>query len=139
MNKIIKLVATGFGSGYSPYLPGTVGSAVAALFAYFYNLELWQIIILILLGIYLCNKAESILQQHDSPHIVYDEFCGMFIAVWQLTTPWAFIASFIIFRFFDMVKPYPINKLQKLPGGWGIMMDDIAAGFITRILIWLIL
>ena len=138
MNKLIKFLATGFGSGYSPCLPGTAGSLVAALFVYFYKLDLWHILILILLGIYICNKAELLFKKHDSPHIVFDEFCGIFIATWKLTTPLSFVTAFILFRFFDMTKPYPINKLQVLPGGLGIMADDIAAGLIARFLVEII-
>jgi phosphatidylglycerophosphatase A len=138
MNKVIKFLATGFGSGYAPYFPGTVGSVVAAVIAYLYSLQLWQIAILCLIGIFICGRAEAIFKEHDSPHIVFDEFCGMFIAAWQLANPVAIITAFIIFRFFDIQKPYPINKLQSLSGGWGIMADDIVAGVFARVLIWLL-
>jgi phosphatidylglycerophosphatase A len=138
MNKVIKFLATGFGSGYAPYFPGTVGSVVAAVIAYLYILQLWQIAILCLIGIFICGRAEAVFKEHDSPQIVFDEFCGMFIAAWQLANPMAIITAFIIFRFFDIQKPYPINKLQSLSGGWGIMADDIVAGVFARVLIWLL-
>ncbi|PKM89981.1 MAG: phosphatidylglycerophosphatase A [Firmicutes bacterium HGW-Firmicutes-12] len=138
MNSLIRFVAIGFGCGYAPYFPGTVGSVVAVFIAYLYQFQLWQIAIFCLVGIFICGRAETILQEHDSSHIVFDEFCGMFIAAWQLANPMALIVAFILFRFFDIVKPYPINKLQSLPGGWGVMADDITAGVAARVLVWLV-
>ncbi len=137
MTHLIKMIATGFGSGYSPWFPGTAGSALAAVITWFVPLQIWHIVLLCLAGIFICEKAEILLKKHDSPHIVFDEFCGIFIATWGLTSLSSFLMAFIFFRFFDMVKPYPIAKLQELPGGWGIMADDLAAGFIARLLVQL--
>ena len=133
MKTIIKLIAT----GYSPWLPGTTGSALAAVIAWFLSLEALDIVFLCLAGIYICAKGEIFFQEHDSPHIVFDEFCGIFIATWSLTSLSDFFLAFCLFRFFDMVKPYPISKLQELPGGWGVMADDMAAGLIARLLVHL--
>lgn len=138
MNKLIRILATGFGSGYSPYFPGTIGSALAAVFVYFYHLALWQVFLICLAGVFICHRGEVLLKQHDSPHIVFDEFCGVFIATWQIADPLVFIEAFIMFRFFDMVKPFPIKRLEALPGGWGIMADDVAAGLAARLLVALI-
>lgn len=133
MKIIYRILATGFGSGYAPKFPGTVGTALAAIFAWYYNLSIAQIIILSLLGVLICTKGEEILNRHDSPNIVFDEFCGFFIAVWNVDTFLLYLTAFVLFRIFDILKPYPINKLQELPGGWGVMADDIAAGIIARI------
>lgn len=135
MRMLIRILATGLGSGYFPYLPGTTGTAAAAVIAYFYKLQLWQIFIICLVGVFICQEGEKIFRQHDSPQIVFDEFCGLFIATWQVETPALFFAAFLLFRFLDMVKPFPIKQLQELPGGWGVMADDIAAGLIARALL----
>jgi len=137
MNTLTKMLATGFGSGYAPRFPGTTGSLLAAVFAWFVELKAGHIIFLCLVGVYICGQGEKILDSTDSPHIVFDEFCGLFIAVWQLDSIGHFFTAFILFRFFDMVKPFPINKLQELPGGWGVMVDDVAAGLAARTMIYL--
>ncbi|MCR4440902.1 MAG: phosphatidylglycerophosphatase A [Peptococcaceae bacterium] len=134
MKFLIKAIATGFGSGYAPRFPGTTGSALAAVIAWIYHPDIWQIIVLCAAGIFICDRAEAILNEHDSPHIVFDEICGMFIASWQIQDIRIFLVAFVLFRFFDMVKPFPINKLQELPGGLGIMADDLAAGLAARLL-----
>ena len=137
MNLLIKFLATGFGSGYSPRLPGTTASALAAIFAWFVALETWHLVLLCFAGVYICGQGERILNEHDSPHIVFDELCGLFIAVWRLDSLGYFFAAFILFRFFDIAKPFPIGKLQELPGGWGVMADDIAAGLAARLILLL--
>lgn len=135
MKLLVKIMATGFGSGYSPYLPGTTGSLVAAFIAWHYSFAAWKILLISLIGVLICGEGERILGQHDSPHIVFDEFCGILLSTLHVHSLNLFIAAFFLFRFFDMLKPYPINRLQALPGGWGIMADDLAAGVITRILL----
>lgn len=138
MITLYQMLATGFGSGYSPVFPGTVGSVVAVIIAWFLDIDILQIIILSFLGVHICTKGEEILKKHDSPNIVFDEFCGIFIAVWKVDSIILYIAAFLLFRFFDIVKPYPINELQKLPKGWGVMADDLAAGIVARIGVFII-
>ncbi len=138
MNNVVKFFATGFYTGYSPIMPGTAGCVPALLIAWLIPLELWHIFVLCLAGVYICNYAENMLNEHDSPKIVFDEFCGLFIATWQLETGYLYLIAFILFRLFDIFKPYPINRLQALPGGWGIMADDLAAGIIVRLLMLLV-
>lgn len=135
INSLIKLLATGFYTGYFPFFPGTVGSLAAVLLAWFFHWELWQITILSLLGILICAKAETLFAEHDPGKIVYDEFCGMFLAAWGASTPIQFLVAFLLFRLLDIVKPYPINKIQELPGGLGVMADDLLAGGLARILL----
>lgn len=139
MNVLIKILATGFGSGYTPRFPGTAGSVLAAVIAWFCQPGIGLIIFLCLVGVYICGQGEKILNKHDSPQIVFDEFCGLFIAVWRLDSAGLIMVGLILFRFFDIVKPYPINKLQEFPGGWGVMADDIAAGLAARAIIYLLL
>lgn len=139
MNILVKILATGFGSGYFPRIPGTAGSLAAAMVTYYLPVEVWQLVLFCLAGVYICGQAEKILGCHDSPHIVFDEFCGMFIAAWGLRSPGLVLAAFVLFRFFDMAKPLFINRLQELPGGWGVMADDIAAGAAARLILALVL
>ena len=138
MNAIVKFFATGFFTGYSPIMPGTAGSAAAILIAWLVPLASWHILLLFFAGVWLCGRAEGLFSEHDSPKIVFDEFCGIFIATWQLQHGYFYLIAFILFRFFDILKPNPINRLQDLPGGWGIMADDIAAGIIVRMLLFLV-
>ena len=135
MKIFIKFLATGFYSGFFPYFPGTVGSLLAFIIAWFLKLDLLSIFLLSILGVYLCTQGELLFQKHDCSHIVYDEFCGAFCAAWQLSSLPQFIIAFVLFRFFDIDKPVPINNLQALPRGWGVMADDLAAGIITRLLL----
>jgi len=110
----------------------------ALLLVWFVPLRTWHILLLCLAGVWLCGRAEALLNEHDSPKIVFDEFCGIFIASWQLEQALLLTVAFVLFRLLDIIKPYPVNKLQALPGGWGIMADDIAAGLAARLLILLI-
>lgn len=135
MKFLFKVLATGLGSGYAPRFPGTAGSALAAVLAWIFRPEVWQIIALCAVGVYICGRAEAILQEHDSPRIVFDEICGFFVASWQIQDLRVFLVAFVLFRFFDMTKPFPINRLQELPGGLGIMADDLAAGLAARLLV----
>jgi phosphatidylglycerophosphatase A len=139
MKTIIKFLATGFYSGFFPSFPGTVGSLLAFILAWFLNLNIWSILLLTILGVYICTQGELLFQEHDCPHLVFDEFCGAFCATWQLSTLPQFIMAFVLFRFFDILKPAPINTLQKLPRGWGVMADDLAAGIITRFILALLI
>jgi len=135
MKKLILFLATGLGSGYSPIMPGTVGSLVATIIIWAYPLTWWQIGLLTLLGIYICGQGEKLLGETDPGKIVFDEFCGMFVAAWQLESLPLIIAAFLLFRLFDITKPFLINRLQAWPGGWGVMADDLAAGFLARIIV----
>lgn len=139
MNILIKMFALGFYTGLFPFMPGTIGSLAAVLLAWFIQPNLAQIILLSFLGVYICGQGEKLFAEHDCGKIVYDEFCGMFLAVWGLNTPVQFLAGFLLFRLFDIAKPFPINKSQVLPGGWGVMADDLLAGGFARILLALLI
>lgn len=139
MNKLIHIIAAGFGTGYFPKSPGTAGSAAALVITYFYGFNWWQLIILCVMGVFICGRGEKTFAQLDDPRIVFDEFCGMFIAAWGISDPLLLFIAFGLFRFFDIVKPLFINRLQELPGGWGVMADDIAAGIAARVLLAIIM
>lgn len=132
------LLAFGFGSGLSRIMPGTCGT-IAALPFYFLlsHLPSWLYASLVLLsfvvGNYLCAYAADKLKVHDHGGIVWDEFVGMWISLFLVPVTWFWVLiAFVVFRFFDMVKPWPISIAdKKLGGGFGIMFDDVLAGFAT--------
>ncbi|MFZ5943632.1 MAG: phosphatidylglycerophosphatase A [Bacillota bacterium] len=138
MKTIIKFLGLGLGTGNLHPGPGTWGSLLGLIIASIIPPTLSIIVVFALAGIFICQKTEELLGRHDSPQIVYDEIIGMWIAVWNVPL-FLFPVSFVLFRLFDIVKFYPINNLQKLPGGLGIMLDDIAAGIISRLLITVIM
>ncbi|BGI51202.1 MAG: phosphatidylglycerophosphatase A [Arsenophonus endosymbiont of Ceratovacuna japonica] len=141
------LLATGFGSGLLPIIPGTIGSLVAIPFWLFMHWLLpvwfcWFIILFsFIFSIAICDINLNNIYIHDHSSIVWDEFLGIWIILmiiplvnWQ----WIFIA-FILFRFFDILKPWPINWFDKQINGWlGIMLDDIIASIFSIIIITII-
>ena len=132
---VVKLIATGVGSGYSPFAPGTAGTLVAiplylALSPLSWPLYLASVSALTLLAVYASGEAERIFDRKDSPRIVIDEIVGF---LWSLflvgPTAGRIAAAFFLFRIFDILKPPPARWCQdRLPGGWGVVMDDVAAG-----------
>jgi phosphatidylglycerophosphatase A len=132
----IHLLSLGFGSGLSPYAPGTMGTLVAIPpYLLLSQLELLPYLVVVvtgfLIGIYLCDKTSKSLGVHDHPGIVWDEIIGYWItmiAIPAVTWQWI-LAGFVLFRFFDIVKPGPVKIAdKKVPGGFGIMFDDLLAG-----------
>jgi len=142
----IHFLAFGFGSGLSPKAPGTAGT-LASIPVFFLisnlNLTLYLIVltVIILSGIWLCEQSSKALGVHDHPGIVWDEFAGFFITMTAVPVSWkTVLAGFILFRLFDIVKPWPINWLdKKVSGGMGIMLDDIVAGCFAAFVLHLII
>lgn len=148
MRLISKIISTTFGIGYCPIAPGTAASLFALLIYWFLpeinNLIFLSLIIfLFFIGVFTATitEKESIKRLgsekgHDPSIIVIDEVIGELIAVFTIPkTISFFIAVFILFRLFDIFKPFPINASQKIPHGWGIVIDDVIAGISTNILI----
>ena len=138
MEKALLFLARGCGSGLIHPAPGTWGSAAALLiglvWGFFGGMPLWFILIAGIAGIYICDSGEKTLGVHDASEIVYDEWIGMWIAMWNvplILTP----VAFALFRLFDISKVGPIGKIQDLNGGLGIMADDVLAGIISRIIL----
>jgi len=138
--KFVKyLVATGLGVGYAPLAPGTAGSLFVLIVLYFiYPLSFWImfiiLIVLFLLGLYAAGEVEKD-KGKDPSIVVIDEIVGMGISVIFLPRNWVlFLIAFFLFRIFDIVKPPPIMRSQKVPGALGIMIDDVIAGIYTLIL-----
>lgn len=138
----VLLLAFGFGSGLSPKAPGTAGSVLAlVLFPLLALLSLPQYLLVVAVtvgaGVWICDRAAKKLGVHDHGGIVLDEIAGLWLAMasFPATWPWM-LAGFLLFRFFDIVKPWPIRWLdRRVGGGFGIMVDDLLAGVFT----WLIL
>jgi phosphatidylglycerophosphatase A len=151
MKFIYKLIATSFGSGYSPYAPGTAGAIVGCLVMYLFNefqiLNTYQnptlficlIIVTILIGIFVTNKLSSEWGK-DPSKVVIDEVIGMWITMIFIPFSWLnLLIGFGLFRFFDIAKPMGIRKLEKLNGGVGVMADDILAGIYANIVLQIII
>jgi phosphatidylglycerophosphatase A len=161
------LVVTFFGSGMSPKAPGTMGSLAAAivaypmawlalrLFGYYYEWKIpiigWYVnqvflaaaLIVFFVAIPFVKKAMKDTGTEDPGWIVIDEVCGIFMSLAFYPTetivvhPWILAIAFGLFRFFDILKPLGIHKMEKLPGAWGVMADDLLGGIYAGILLWL--
>jgi phosphatidylglycerophosphatase A len=137
------LIALGFGSGLSPRAPGTMGTLVAVLlyplFTFLSPASYFFLWFLLCLGaIYISGNAERKIGIHDDSRIVCDEMVGFWLATWMLPSGiWWLFTTFVLFRLFDIFKPWPIYLLQKLPRGYGCVLDDVGAGFVTFLLIQL--
>lgn len=134
----IHALAFGFGSGLSPKAPGTVGTLAAIPFYLLISslplaLYIAVLIVTFAVGVYLCDKTSKDLGVHDHPGIVWDEFVGYWITMLAAPAGWLWIVvGFLWFRLFDVLKPWPINWLDaKVEGGFGIMIDDVLAGFMA--------
>ena len=134
----IQFLALGFGSGLAPKAPGTFGTLAAVpLFLLMSGLTplIYGLIVLVvcIAGIYICGKAASDVGVHDHGAIVWDEFAGFFITMFMVPVSWqSVLVGFILFRIFDIAKPWPISVAdKKLTGGFGIMFDDILAGLLA--------
>jgi phosphatidylglycerophosphatase A len=143
----VLFLAFGFGSGLSPRAPGTAGSVVALLIYYGLLQGLTPLVYLSLLllatvaGVYLCHGAAAKLGVHDHGGIVWDEFAGLWLALFGLPQGlWWPLLGFALFRLFDIAKPFPISWLDRhIKGGLGIMVDDIVAGSFAFICLQLLL
>jgi len=136
-----KLVATGLGSGYSPVAPGTAGSLVGLLlFLPLAGRALWiqlaAVVAVTILGVLAGGRLATTLGAKDPGMVVVDEVAGQWITFLALPmTPVTAVAGFLLFRVMDIVKPWPARALERLPGGIGIMADDVAAGIYAHLLL----
>lgn len=132
----VHFLALGFGSGLAAKAPGTFGTLIAIpVYLLLSSLSLSYYLItvfaLFLIGIYICDKASKDMQVHDHGAIVWDEIVGYLVTMIAAPSGWQWvIAGFILFRIFDILKPWPIKVLdEKVHGGLGIIIDDVFAGF----------
>ncbi len=128
----------GFGAGQLPVAPGTWGAALAlglaALVAWLQPIFFQPVLALgialgFVAGVGLVPRAEALWGSRDPSPVVLDEMVGMWVALWATPVEWeAWLAVFFLFRVFDVSKPLGIRRLECLPGGWGVMLDDVLAG-----------
>ncbi|HUK41670.1 MAG TPA: phosphatidylglycerophosphatase A [Candidatus Acidoferrales bacterium] len=139
---------TGAGAGYVPRFPGTMGTLVAVPFSVLLNsiaadhfiLGALIVIAAIVCAIGLSTKGAGILKQKDPQVIVIDEIVGFWVTNFVAPLRWSvLLVAFLLFRFFDIAKIFPINRLEQLPGGAGIVLDDVMAGVYAFIILQLLL
>ncbi|UCF66909.1 MAG: phosphatidylglycerophosphatase A [Acidobacteriota bacterium] len=142
MNALRVLLATWFGCGFAPLASGTVGTAATVPLV----LLLWRVgswpwhiavtLAVIALGVWAAGDAELRWGRKDPGQVVIDESAGFLIATIALpASGWILLASFLVFRAFDVVKPWPARRLERWPGAWGIMADDLIAGLYANIVV----
>jgi len=145
-DKVFVFFATGCLVGKVPFAPGTFGSLLGIPLYYLLSkVELWQLLIVTLLfivfAIWIANAAEKILGKKDPGSIVIDEIAGQLVTFIGIPlSPFTAVTGFILFRIFDIWKPYPIRAMErKIPGGAGVVMDDVIAGIYGNIALRVIL
>ena len=138
----IHLLALGFGSGAAPKAPGTWGTLAAVLI--YWPLSqlspehyLLMLLVTSVMGIYICGQTARDLGVHDHDSIVWDEFVGFWITMFAAPVGWVWVVvGFVLFRFFDIIKPWPISWIdKKITGGFGIMLDDVIAGVMAALVL----
>jgi phosphatidylglycerophosphatase A len=137
--------ATALGVGYAPVAPGTFGSAVGLLVWYVLPVSFLAqgaaIVAVVVIGSWSGTVAEQYFGRVDPGYVVIDEVAGMLVTLFLVPVGWTgMVGAFLLFRLSDIVKPYPANRLERLPGGLGIMADDLMAGVYAnlalRLCIW---
>lgn len=138
------MLATLGGVGRVPLIPGTAGSLVGLVLCLPLLVLPWPVHLAATAAVagaavWAAERTAALLDRRDPPVIVIDEAAGMLAATILLpATPYDLAAAFLLFRLFDAVKPGPLAKLERLPGGWGIVLDDLAAGLLARATWWLL-
>ena len=136
----IQLFGTGFYSGFFPFASGTFGSLVALIVFLFSSFHLWYnllalILIFYWIGVYTAKKIEILVGQ-DPSIVVIDEFVGMWISLLFIPiSATSIIIGFILFRIFDILKPFPANYFNNRTGGNAIMLDDVIAGIYANLIL----
>lgn len=137
-------LAFGFGSGLARKAPGTLGTAAAIPLYWLLiqsGLPIYSVstVVATLAGIWICGIAADKLGEHDFSGIVWDEVAGYLITMWLVPFSWkALLLGFVLFRIFDIFKPWPIRWIdQQVQGGLGIMLDDVVAGVFAAVLLWI--
>jgi phosphatidylglycerophosphatase A len=132
----VHFLAFGFGSGLAAKMPGTFGTLAAlplvVLLSHYASFSVYLIVTILvsIVGIWICGKTAQDMDVHDDSSIVWDEIAGMMITMLAVPLSWqTLLIGFVLFRFFDILKPWPISYLDKhVHGGFGIMIDDVLAG-----------
>ena len=142
MNKIAEIISTVFYIGRLPIAPGTWCSFIAFLAWYLLRTYiqaefiLYASLVLFFIGVAATTIYSESIVQDDSPEIVIDEWVGQWITFTFMPVNLSnFVLGLTLFRFFDIIKPFPVKSAEKLSGGWGVMMDDVVAGIISFIIL----
>jgi phosphatidylglycerophosphatase A len=143
MNFFVLLSATGLGAGFSPVVPGTMGTLVAIPIYYFassipFLLYELTLVAFFFFSSWISNQAERYWGKKDDRRIVIDEIMGFLVTMlWIPGSPLFIAAGFLLFRFFDILKPFPIRRLEKVESGFGVVLDDVLAGVYANIILHL--
>lgn len=142
-DKIIKILATGFGAGLSPIAPGTAGTLVGIIICLFcYPLpgpfRFFFVVAISAVSVYVAGQAETLYGKTDDQRIVIDEIAGFQVAMLPVAiTGLHLLLAFVLFRIFDIWKPFPLKRLQNFHGGRGVVADDLGAGVYAGIIMFL--
>src|SRR3989304_3569371 len=143
---LIKLSAAGFGIGFVPFAPGTAGTLAGIPLFFIFSFFPWYGYLFLLAcftgaTVYLAGAAEVLFGKKDPPCIVIDEIAGFLWTMLMVSPTLAHVLlGFILFRFFDIIKPFPVRSLQdKLPGGYGVVGDDVMAGIYGNLVIQVVI
>lgn len=143
MRRRVKLITSFFYLGHSSFMPGTIGS-LGGLMVYFLVMNndilyAFTILFLFVLGVIFAGEAEKIYKHKDANMIVIDEACGMLLALFFVPISlFSVVLGFFLFRIFDILKPPPAKRMEKLTGSLGIMFDDIVAAIYTNLILQII-
>jgi len=142
MRSLAKLIATFFGIGYAPIAPGTAASLVTVfiykylLYKFSWSTQLGLMLFIYLIGVWASSNYSREKRLEDPRTVVIDEVLGQIMALFLLSPTWPLmLAAFLLFRIFDVIKPFFIRRAEHYSSGWGIMLDDIVAGLYSSILI----
>jgi len=143
--RFIKTAATGLGSGLSPFAPGTAGTLVGIPIYFLLSmfsrpLYLLTVVAFFFFAVYVSQEAEKLYDEHDPSRIVIDEIAGFLVVMACIPpSPFTVATGFVLFRIFDITKPFPIRFLEwRLPGGYGVVGDDIMAGIYGNIILQIV-
>ncbi len=150
MTKLHKIIATGLGTGYVPIAPGTAGSILGIILLFGFNkwleysgytldkialINLVVFVLVLIIGVHAIKNIHKI-WQHDASEIVIDEILGVWIAALFIPIKWQYyLYALLLFRFFDIVKPFFIRKLDDKSSDWSVMLDDVLAGIYSLVVI----
>ena len=143
MNFFVLLSATGLGAGFSPIVPGTMGTLFAIPLYYFVSsisspLYELTLVAFFFFSSWISNQAERYWGKKDDRRIVIDEIMGFLVTMlWIPRSPLFIVAGFLLFRFFDILKPFPIRRLERVGSGFGVVLDDVLAGVYANIILHL--
>lgn len=140
-----KLIASFFGVGYIQKGAGTL-AALFCCFAWYYLVgsiglagEIGLLVLVFFLGVFTATIVEKE-WGHDSNRVVIDEVHGMLVALFLVPADWRYVlTAFVLFRFFDIVKPLGIRRMERQPKGWGVMLDDVLAGLYSNVILQIII